>query len=89
MTNSQIDKFQREVNYFIAVIRNYTGANPVFEFDYSNGYILLHDASSGLIKRLHDEGAITHLHNGKLSVSWIGLPEATIEEVEKGFNYTK
>jgi hypothetical protein len=83
MTNAQIDRFQREVNYFLAVIRNYTGANPIFELDYKNGDIYLHDSSSGLIKTLHQEGAITHLHNGKLSVSWIGLPELTIEEVEK------
>lgn len=90
MTNTEIEKFQREVNYFLAVIRNYIGANPVFELDYKEGNIYLHDSSSGLIKRLHDEGAMTHLQKGKLSVSWIGLPAGlTIEEAEKGFNYTK
>lgn len=81
---TEFDKFQNQVNFFLAILSKYHGANPVFEIDYNNRDIYLHDSSSGLIKRLQAQGAVTHLHNGKLSVSWIALEPLTFEEARKG-----
>jgi hypothetical protein len=73
MNNEQ--KFQDNVNLFLQIVKNFSGSTPTFSIQYrDNGDrrkgIYIVDCASGFIRDLQTEGAITHLHNGSLSVDF-------------------
>jgi len=63
-------KHTETVKMLLEILEGYVGATPTLQIDYKNEEVYLLDASCGLIKELLDAGAVTHLQDGKLSVSF-------------------
>jgi adenylosuccinate synthase len=59
------------INKFLAVVKQFGGANPEFSIDYKKEQIVLKDAPSGFLKLLYyDDNVCAHLTREGIKITY-------------------
>jgi hypothetical protein len=67
-----MEDFQTSIELFLSKLKRYEGANPIFQIDYRNQFIIVTYAPGGFLRQLYaDDRVLANLNEKGLHIEFL------------------